>query len=48
MARVRLEIDEVNIYRSKKKKWNLYFLLAIEHPTDEDKMILAILIFTYL
>jgi hypothetical protein len=42
MTRVRLEIDEVNIYRSK-KRWNLYFVVAIEHPTDEDKMILATL-----
>jgi len=42
MTKIRLEIDEVNIYRPK-KRWNLYFIVAIEHPTDEDKMIIATL-----
>lgn len=42
MTRVRLEIDEVTIYRPK-KRWNIYFVVAIEHPTDNDKMIIATL-----
>jgi len=40
MTRVRLEIDEINIYRPK-KRWKLYFVIVAEHPTENDKMILT-------
>lgn len=42
MTKVRLEIDEVQIYRPK-KRWKLYFVIMAEHPTEEDKMILTTL-----
>nr|WP_321453920.1 hypothetical protein [uncultured Carboxylicivirga sp.] len=42
MARVRLEIDEVQIYRPK-KKWQLYFVILTEHPDDSSKMIMTTL-----
>lgn len=42
MTKVRLEIDEVNIHRHK-KRWNLYFLVVAEHPTENDKMIVTTL-----
>lgn len=40
MTRVRLEIDEVQIYRPK-KRWQLYFVIIAEHPEEDDKMILS-------
>ncbi len=42
MTRVRLEIDEVRIHRSK-KRWKLYFVVMADHPTEEDKMIITTL-----
>jgi hypothetical protein len=42
MARVRLEIDEVQIKRHK-KRWKLYFVVLTEHPDDKDKMIMTTL-----
>jgi hypothetical protein len=42
MTKVRLEIDEVEIYRPR-KRWHLYFVVVAEHPTDEDKMIVSTL-----
>ncbi len=42
MTKVRLEFDEVTIYRPK-KRWYLYFVVMIEHPTDKNKMILTTL-----
>ncbi|OEJ98465.1 hypothetical protein A8C32_04425 [Flavivirga aquatica] len=42
MTRVRLEIDEVQIHRPK-KRWKLYFVILAEHPTDKDKMIMTTL-----
>lgn len=42
MTRVRLEIDEVQIHRPK-KRWKLYFIVLAEHPTENDKMILTTL-----
>ena len=42
MTRVRLEIDEVQIHRPK-KRWKLYFVVLAEHPEEEDKMILTTL-----
>lgn len=40
MTKVRLEIDEVNIFRPK-KRWQLYFVVMTEHPEDKDKMIVS-------
>ena len=42
MARVRLEIDQVEIYRPK-QRWKLYFVILAEHPEDKEKMIMATL-----
>jgi hypothetical protein len=42
MARVRLEIDHLQIHRPK-KRWKLYLLVATEHPTDKDKMVVSVL-----
>ncbi|HYX07120.1 MAG TPA: hypothetical protein VE912_10350 [Bacteroidales bacterium] len=42
MTRVRLEIDEVTIYRPK-KHWRLYFVVVAEHPDDNEKMIVTTL-----
>jgi len=42
MTKVRLEIDEVQIYRPK-KRWKLYFVIMAEHPEDQNKMILTTL-----
>ncbi|MBD0824462.1 hypothetical protein [Aestuariibaculum marinum] len=42
MTKVRLEIDEVQIHRPK-KRWKLYFVILTEHPTDNDKMIMTTL-----
>lgn len=41
MATVRLEFDSLVIHRPK-QRWNLYFVLATEHPTDSDKMVLTV------
>ena len=42
MTKVRLEIDEVKIYRPR-ERWMLYFVVMTEHPKDRDKMILTTL-----
>ena len=42
MTRVRLEIDEVRIYRPK-MRWKLNFVIIAEHPTENDKMIMTTL-----
>ncbi len=42
MTRVRLEIDEVQIHRPR-KRWKLYFVILAEHPTENDKMIMTTL-----
>lgn len=42
MTRVRLEIDEVKIYRPK-MRWKLYFVVMAEHPNDPDKMIVSVI-----
>ena len=42
MTKVRLEIDEVKIYRPK-KIWRLYFVIVAEHPTEPDKRIVTTL-----
>lgn len=40
MTKVRLEIDEVLIYRPK-RRWKLYFVIMTEHPVELDKMIVT-------
>lgn len=40
MTKVRLEIDEIQIYRPK-RRWKLYFVIVAEHPTEKDKMIVT-------
>jgi hypothetical protein len=40
--KVRLEINQLTIDRPK-KRWNLYFVLVAEHPTDPDKMVVTTL-----
>lgn len=40
MTKVRLEFEELSIHRPK-KRWNMYFIIVAQHPTDEDKMILT-------
>jgi len=42
MTRVRLELDHLLIHRPK-KRWKLYFVVAAEHPTDSDKMVVSVL-----
>ena len=42
MTKIRLEIDELQIYRPK-KRWRLYFVVVTEHPSDPDKMIVTTL-----
>lgn len=42
MTKVRLEIDEVEIFRHR-KRWHLYFVVVAEHPTDRDKMLVTTL-----
>ncbi|UBM61250.1 hypothetical protein LA303_07405 [Candidatus Sulfidibacterium hydrothermale] len=42
MTKIRLEIDEVKIYRPR-KRWHLYFVVVAEHPEDNDKMIISTL-----
>uniref|UniRef100_UPI004049C930 hypothetical protein n=1 Tax=Flavobacterium sp. TaxID=239 RepID=UPI004049C930 len=38
--RVRLELNQLNIDRPK-KRWKIYFIIIAEHPTDSEKMVLA-------
>ena len=40
--RVRLELNQLNIDRPK-KRWDIYFVVVAEHPTDTEKMVLATL-----
>ncbi len=42
MTKVLLEIDEVKIYRPR-KRWHLYFVVVADHPTEKDKMIVSTL-----
>jgi hypothetical protein len=41
-TRVRLEIDEIRIHREK-KRWNLYFIVVADHPSDKDRKIVSII-----
>lgn len=40
-TRVKLEFETLQIHRPK-ERWNIYFALATEHPTDSDKMLLTV------
>lgn len=42
MKKIRLEIDNITIHRPK-KRWQLYFIIIADHPTEEDKMIVTTL-----
>lgn len=42
MTRVRLEVDHLQIHRPK-KRWQLYFVVAAEHPTESDKMVVSVI-----
>ena len=42
MTRIRLEIDHLKIHRPK-KRWNLYFVVVTDHPTEPDQKILTTL-----
>ncbi len=42
MTRVRLEVDHLEIHRPK-KRWQLYFVVAAEHPKDIDKMVISVI-----
>lgn len=42
MTHIRLEIDQLQIHRPK-KRWKLYFIIAAEHPTDSDKMVVSVI-----
>ncbi|AZQ62221.1 hypothetical protein EI427_08220 [Flammeovirga pectinis] len=37
---VRIEFEELEIFRSK-KRWKLYFIILAEHPSDPDKWVLT-------
>lgn len=38
--KVRLELNQLNIDRPK-KRWDIYFVVVAEHPTDPEKMVLT-------
>lgn len=38
--KVRLELNQLKIDRPK-KRWKIYFVIVAEHPSEEDKMVLA-------
>ncbi len=40
-TRVRLEIDQIQILR-KKKRWKLYFLVVADHPTEDGKKVIGV------
>ncbi len=42
MNRVRLELNELSIQRPK-KMWNVYFVVATDHPEDESKVAVSVL-----
>ena len=42
MTKVILELDSLTINRPK-PRWNLYFVLVAEHPTDKDKLVTSII-----
>lgn len=42
MAKIKLEFEKLQILRSK-ERWNLYFVVVTDHPTDPDKMVVSTL-----
>jgi hypothetical protein len=42
MKNVRLEINQIKIH-CKKKRWLLYFIVMVDHPSDKEKMVMSIL-----
>jgi hypothetical protein len=40
--KVRLELDFIEILR-KRKRWNLYMILATDDPTDKDKTLISVI-----
>lgn len=40
METIRLEFEKLQILRPK-ERWQLYFILVTEHPTDKDKMVVT-------
>ncbi|MFV8324897.1 hypothetical protein [Flavobacterium sp. ZS1P14] len=42
MTKVRLEIDSITIHRPK-KRWQIYFVVIADHPTEDNKMIVTTL-----
>ena len=40
MAHIRLEFEELEIFRPK-KRWSIYFVVVTEHPEDRDKMLVS-------
>jgi len=41
MVKIRLELDFIEIHR-KRKKWNVYFILATENPEDAGQTVLSV------
>lgn len=41
MTKIRLELDFIEIER-KRKRWNIYFILATDHPTDSEQTVLTV------
>jgi hypothetical protein len=42
MTRIHLELNDLHIHRPK-ARWQLYFLLVTEHPTQPDEMVAAVI-----
>lgn len=42
MTRIRLELDHLQVHRPK-KRWRLYFVIAADHPTEADKMVVTVM-----
>lgn len=40
METIKLEFEQLQILRPK-KRWNIYFVVVTEHPTDRDKMLVS-------
>jgi hypothetical protein len=41
MSKIRLELDFIEIERGR-RKWNLYFIIATEHPSDPSQTVISI------
>lgn len=41
--KVRLELESITLDEANKKRWQLYFVLAVEHPDDDTKMLITVL-----